>query len=58
MVDLERYFREGRASTITGDVERVIGREPKRFADYVRDTVPTGVWSSSRLEATEEAATR
>ena len=47
MLDLERYFRENRASTITDDVKRVIGREPKRFADYVRDTAATGVWDAS-----------
>src|SRR5918999_1384261 len=46
MLDLESYFREGRASTITDDVKRVIGREPKRFADYVRDTAATGVWNA------------
>jgi uncharacterized protein YbjT (DUF2867 family) len=46
MLDLERYFREGHASAITDDVTRVIGREPKRFADYVRDTAPTGVWNA------------
>jgi uncharacterized protein YbjT (DUF2867 family) len=46
MLDLERYFREGHASTITADVKRVLGREPKRFADYVRDTAATGVWNA------------
>ena len=46
MLDLERYFREDRASTVTDDVKRVIGREPKRFADYVRDTAATGVWNA------------
>jgi hypothetical protein len=46
MLDLERYFRENRAGTITDDVKRVLGREPKRFADYVRDTGVTGVWNA------------
>src|SRR5215813_9967263 len=46
MLDLERYFREDRASAITDDVKRVIGREPRRFADYVRDTAATGVWNA------------
>src|SRR5262245_13075714 len=46
MLDLERYFRENRASTITDDLKRVIGREPRRFADYVRDTAATGVWNA------------
>jgi uncharacterized protein YbjT (DUF2867 family) len=46
MLDLERYFREDRASAITDDVKRVTGREPKRFADYVRHTAATGVWNA------------
>ena len=46
MLDLERYFREDRASTITDDVKRVTGRAPRRFADYVRDTASTGVWNA------------
>jgi hypothetical protein len=51
MLDLERYFREDRAGTITDDVRRVIGREPRRFADYVRDTAPTGVWNADVASA-------
>ena len=46
MLDLERYFREDRASTITGDVARLTGRASKRFSDYVRDTAATGVWNA------------
>ena len=46
MLDLERYFRENRASAITDDVTRVTGSAPRRFADYVRDTVATGVWNA------------
>lgn len=37
MLDLERYFREGRASAVTADVERVTGRPPRRFDDYLRE---------------------
>ena len=51
MLDLERYFREDHASAITDDVKRVIGREPKRFADYVRDTAATGVWNADVASA-------
>ena len=51
MLDLERYFREDRASTITDDVKRVTGRAPRRFADYVRDTVATGVWNADVASA-------
>ena len=46
MLDLERYFREDRASSITDDVTRVTGRGPRRFADYVRNTAATGVWDA------------
>jgi len=44
MLDLERYFSEGRASHITNDIKQVTGREPRRFAEYVRETAATGVW--------------
>lgn len=37
MLDLERYFREGRASRVTDDVARVTGHAPRRFAAYARD---------------------
>ena len=46
MPDLERYFREDRAATITDDVKRVTGRVPRPFADYVRDTTPSGLWNA------------
>ena len=51
MLDLERYFREDRAGTITDDVKRVTGRAPRRFADYVRDTASTGVWNADVASA-------
>ncbi len=37
MLDLERYYREDRASRITKDVKQVTGHEPSRFAQYPRD---------------------
>jgi uncharacterized protein YbjT (DUF2867 family) len=37
MLDLERYFREDRASAITDDIHRVTGRAPGSFAQYLRD---------------------
>jgi len=51
MLDLERYFRENRASRITDDVRQVTGREPRRFAEYVRETAATGVWSVEVAQA-------
>ena len=44
MLDLERYFREGRASHITDDIKQVTGQEPRRFAEYIRETAATGAW--------------
>jgi hypothetical protein len=37
MLDLERYYREDRASRITNDIQQVTGQEPRRFAQYIRD---------------------
>lgn len=37
MLDLERYFREDRASRISDDVREVTGHEPGRFAAYAID---------------------
>lgn len=44
MLDLERYFREDRASLITNDIKQVTGRDPRRFAEYARETAATGAW--------------
>jgi uncharacterized protein YbjT (DUF2867 family) len=40
MLDLERYFREGRASFIAPDIQRITLREPRRFAQYARECAP------------------
>lgn len=37
MLDLERYFREDRASGITNHIKQVTGVDPRRFSEYVRD---------------------
>ena len=37
LLDLERYYREQRASIITGDIKKVIGRDPIEFEQYARD---------------------
>ena len=44
MLDLERYFREGHASSVTDDIRQATGRAARRFADYVRERAATGVW--------------
>jgi uncharacterized protein YbjT (DUF2867 family) len=38
MLDLERYYRDDQASRITNDIKRVTGQEPRRFAQYIRNS--------------------
>lgn len=38
---------DGRNACLTDDVERVLGRKPTDFADYVRQTAATGVWDAA-----------
>jgi uncharacterized protein YbjT (DUF2867 family) len=45
LLDLERYFLEGKAAATTEDVKQVTGKAPTSFADYARDTASTGVWN-------------
>ena len=40
MTDLERLYREGQASEVSGDVKLVTGQEPRRFAAYARECAP------------------
>ena len=43
MLDLERYFREGNASSISDDIKIVTGNSPRRFQNYAREIAGTGV---------------
>jgi hypothetical protein len=36
---------DGRNAHLTDGVRRALGREPRDFADYARDTAATGVWA-------------
>lgn len=36
-------------SEITNDIEKVLGRKPKDFSEYVKETVITGVWNPKTL---------
>lgn len=36
---------DGRNESLTGDVQRALGRPPKSFGEYVRQTAATGVWN-------------
>ena len=38
---------DGRNSSVRNGVERALGRPPRDFADYIRQTAKTGIWRSS-----------
>lgn len=38
------WIAEGRFATLADGVQRVLGREPRDFADYVRRAAASGVW--------------
>jgi uncharacterized protein YbjT (DUF2867 family) len=51
---LTRLFGEvldGRNAHVTDGVRRALGREPRDFSDYARDTASSGVWNASALAA-------
>ena len=38
---------DGRNAYLTDGVRRALGRGPKDFTDYARETAATGVWSKA-----------
>jgi uncharacterized protein YbjT (DUF2867 family) len=40
---------DGRNARLTDGVRRALGREPRHFADYVREAAATGVWDEGPL---------
>ena len=40
----------GKLAYVTDGVQRALGRAPRDFEDYARDTAATGVWSSAPAE--------
>ena len=38
---------DGRNEKLADGVQRALGREPKDFADYARETAATGVWTAA-----------
>lgn len=36
---------DGRNSTVTSDIEKVLGRKPKDFSAYAEETAKTGIWN-------------
>ena len=49
VLDLMRYLfsevLDGRNAMLADGIRQALGREPRDFADYVRDTAATGVWN-------------
>jgi len=41
----------GRSAYLTDGVQRALGREPRDFADYARETAARGVWNASPVGA-------
>jgi hypothetical protein len=39
---------DGRNAHLTDGVQRALGREPRDFAEYARETAATGVWEAAR----------
>ena len=37
---------DGRNASVTGDIERVLGRPAKDFADFAKETAAAGVWNA------------
>jgi uncharacterized protein YbjT (DUF2867 family) len=48
LAELFARVLDGHNAHLTGDVERVLGRAPRDFADYVRVAAATGVWAGVR----------
>lgn len=43
---------DGRNSSITNDIEKILGRKAKDFTDYVKETAQTGIWNAPKLAET------
>jgi len=41
---------DGRNSSVTNDIEEVLGRKPKDFIEYSRETASTGIWNAAKQE--------
>ncbi|MFG2592023.1 NmrA family NAD(P)-binding protein [Streptomyces sp. NPDC048438] len=44
--DLFTLIVDGRNANLVRGVQEALGREPKDFADYAKETAPTGVWDA------------
>ncbi|WP_033326520.1 NAD(P)H-binding protein [Streptomyces yerevanensis] len=46
LADLMAEVFDGRRAQVTDTVERILGRPPRDFAEYVQETATTGVWDA------------
>jgi uncharacterized protein YbjT (DUF2867 family) len=51
LVDLFTRVLDGHNAHLTDDIQRVLGRGPRDFADYARDAAATGVWTADPTRA-------
>jgi uncharacterized protein YbjT (DUF2867 family) len=49
LVELIATVLDGRNARLSDGVQRALGRAPRGFADYARDTAATGVWTPASL---------
>jgi len=45
LAELIAYVMDGHNAYLADGVRRALGREPKDFADYARETAAAGVWN-------------
>ncbi|MGK5553791.1 NmrA family NAD(P)-binding protein [Actinomadura kijaniata] len=45
-IDLYAQIRTGALASVTDDVEKVLGRPPRAFADYAREAAAHGAWNT------------
>jgi uncharacterized protein YbjT (DUF2867 family) len=53
LTDLFTRVLDGHNAHLSDDVERVLGRRPRDFADYAHDTAATGIWSADTTGAAQ-----
>ena len=53
LTDLFARVLDGHNADLRDDVERVLGRRPRAFADYAHDAAATGIWSADTTEVAQ-----
>jgi hypothetical protein len=51
LTDVFVIVLDGRNAFVTDGVERALGRPPRDFRDYARETAATGIWTGSGVAA-------